>query len=84
VISGSVGSARSQLFMPGLHHAHTLQHPKKIFVDAHPRESVLTNINYETKEKHNISKRLVAKNNYDDEYTSPSYPFSVLLCVGMV
>jgi len=24
--SGRVGSARSQLFMPGLHHAHTLQH----------------------------------------------------------
>jgi len=23
--SGNVGSARSQLFMPGLHHAHTLQ-----------------------------------------------------------
>jgi len=26
--SGRVGSARSQLFMPGLHHAHTLQHTK--------------------------------------------------------
>jgi len=25
-----VGSARSQLFMPGLHHAHTLQHTKSI------------------------------------------------------
>jgi len=27
--SGRVGSARSQLFMPGLHHAHTLQHTKE-------------------------------------------------------
>jgi len=40
----SVGSARSQLFMPGLHHAHTLQHPKKKLLDAHPRESVLNNL----------------------------------------
>jgi len=29
-ISRRVGSARSQLFMPGLHHAHTLQHPKNV------------------------------------------------------
>jgi len=40
-ISGRVGSARSQLFMPGLHHAHTLQHTQKTIMDAHPRESVL-------------------------------------------
>jgi len=40
----SVGSARSQLFMPGLHHAHTLQHTKEKLLDAHPRESVLNNL----------------------------------------
>jgi len=47
----SVGSARSQLFMPGLHHAHTLQHPKSILLDAHPRESVLNKISLTRKLK---------------------------------
>jgi len=51
--SGSVGSARSQLFMPGLHHAHTLQHPKKMLMDAHPRESVLINMTRQTIQQYN-------------------------------
>ena len=52
VISGRVGSARSQLFMPGLHHAHTLQHTKKKFMDAPPRESVLINLRQDKDTKH--------------------------------
>jgi len=45
----SVGSARSQLFMPGLHHAHTLQHPKKVCRRSPPGECFKNQLKQETK-----------------------------------
>jgi len=65
-----VGSARSQLFMPGFRHAHTLQLLKNVFGHSPPGECLENNSTNEQKHSINNGVTNQYRINNHDEYTS--------------